>query len=895
MSLWRQFTHGLRSLMNRQAADREVSDEVQQYLEEAIAAGVACGLSIEDAQRAARRELGSMTSVQEQVRSYGWENAVRSLASDLSYAGRQLRNNPGFTIISVMTLALGIGASTAIFSAVNPILFKPLPYPHPGRIMMIWSTFEGARSEIAFGSYRELAARSSTFDSMAVFEPWQPTMTGGTHPERLEGQDVSASFFRVVGVAPVLGRDFEASEDVFDGPKVVILSNRLWKRHFGRDPAILGRQIKLNGDFYTVVGVMPSTYENVLSPAAEIWTPMQYDTREITTNFDTGEWGNHLRMVGRLKPGISREQGAQELDEIAHDPWKQFPRPRWASLEHGLIVNSLQDDIARGVKPALFAVIGAVILVLTIACVNVINLLLARSAQRRGEFAVRAALGASRGRIVRQLVTESLLLSLLGGTLGMGVAAAGVRALIALSPSGLPRLDAISVDAVSFVFALAVTTLVGLATGLIPALQISSSELNLGLQLSSRRSAGDHSWTRRALVVTEVALAVILLVSAGLLLRSMRRLFSVNPGFNPTHLLTMQVQTSGHQFDDLASAPGAGSAKRRRFFEQALEAVRGVPGVQQAAFTSVLPLSDDPDWVSTYGAHFEKDDRDPQSGFDVFRYAVSPEYCETMRITLLSGRCINEGDTASAPQAALISESLAKSEFTGENPLGRRLHVGPTNRPWYTVVGVVGDVKQTSLAVDNPDAVYLSTEQTWFADDTLSFVIRTRGDPAALAPAIKEAIWSVDKDQPIVRVATMDDLLAVSEAERHFVLTLFEIFGIVALVLASVGIYGILSGSVTERTREIGVRAALGASRRDILALVLGQGMRLTALGIIIGLCGALAASRVLVTLLFGVSRLDLITYLGVVALLALVSAIACWMPAWRAVRVDPSITLRVE
>lgn len=894
MSLWRQITHGLRSLVRRSAADRDLSEEVRQYFDDATAAWIERGLGAEDARRAARLELGSLTAAQEQVRSYGWENALRILAADLSYAARQMRGNPGFAIVSVLTLALGIGASTAIFSAVDPILFKPLPYPHASRVMMIWNRYQGVRSEIAFGNYLELASRSHTFDAISVFEPWQATMTGGAHPERLNGQDVSASFFRVMGVSPALGRDFKASEDVFHGPKVVILSDKLWRRHFNGDPAILGRQIKLDDDFYIVVGVMPRTYENVLAPAAELWTPMQFDAREIATDFDTSDWGNHFFMAGRLKPGISRAEGIQELAEIARTPWLQFPRPRWAALKEGLIVDSLQEDLAHGVKPALLAVMGAVILLLAIACVNVINLLLARSAQRQGEFAVRAALGASGGRIVRQLITESLLLATLGGAFGMGVAVAGVRALIALSPPGLPRLDAIAVDGWAFVFALAIATLIGVLTGLIPAVQISRGQLHVGLQKSGRRAATDHAKVRSALVVTEVALALILLVSAGLLLRSMRRLLGVDPGFNPSHLLTMQVQTSGHQFlDYVAGAPGAGSARRRRFFEQTLEAVRRVPGVRQAAFTSVLPLSDDPDWVNTYGARFDKDDR--HGGWNVFRYAVSPDYCETMRIPLLSGRCLNEGDTASAPQAALISESLAKSEFPGQSPLGNRLHVGPTDRPWYTVVGVVGDVKQTSLAVDQPDAVYLSTEQTWFADDTLSFVVRTRGDPAALARAVEDAIWSVDKDQPIVRVATMDDLFAASEAERRFVLTLFEAFGMVALALAAVGIYGILSGSVTERTREIGVRAALGATRGDIVGMVLRQGMRLTALGVAIGLCGAAVASQMLATLLFGVSRLDPITYVGVIALLGVVAAVACWMPAWRAARVDPSITLRAE
>ena len=893
MSLWRQLTRGLHSLIHRTSANQDVADEVQQYLEDATAAWMARGLSAEDAKRAVQLEMGSTTVVQEQVRSYGWENAVRTMASDLRYAVRQLRSNVGFAVVSVCTLALGIGASTAIFSALNPILFEPLPYPHAGRILMIWNTFQGTRSEIAFGTYRELAERNRSLDALAIFEPWQPAMTGGTQPERIEGQSVSASFFRVLGVAPSLGRDFHTGEDVRNGPRVVILSDALWRRHFQGDRAAIGRQIKLDDDNYTVIGVMPPRFENVLSPGAAIWTPVQYDTGQLATQFDTWAWGNHLHMAGRLKAGIRKDQAVGELAQIASTPWAEFPRPRWASLQHGLIVDSLQDDITHGVKPALLAVLGAVILVLLIACVNVVNLLLARNAQRQGEFAVRAALGASQLRIVRQLITESMLLALLGGTLGLGVAFAGVRALIALSPPGLPRVDAITVNTVAFAFALGVTTLIGLVTGLVPALHLWREKVRPGLQQNSRRTASGHSWTRSALVVTEVALALILLVGAGLLLRSMQRVLGVDPGFNPVRLLTLQVQTSGHQFDNLPSAPGVGDSVRRRFFEQALRAVRRVPGVKQAAFTSLLPLSDDPPVVGLYGAQFE--DEDSQTGHNVFRYAISPDYCQTMGIRLLGGRYLDERDSASAPQAALISESLAKSHFPGQNAIGKRLHVGPRNKPWYTIVGVVGDVKQTSLAIDQPDAVYLTTGQTWFADDTLSFVVRTEGDPATLASAVTNAIWSVDRNQPIVRVVAMESLVAVTEAERHFVLTLFEVFGAVALVLAAVGIFGILSGSVTERTREIGLRAALGASRGDILALVLGQGMRLTGLGVVIGFCAALAASQALTTLLFGISRLDPIAYLGVITLLAVVAAIACWTPAWRAARVDPAITLRSE
>jgi putative ABC transport system permease protein len=893
MSFWRQVTRGLRGLMHAKQADQDIADEVRQYFEDAVAAGIEGGLTLAQARHAARVEWGNSTAAEEQVRAAGWENGIRTVAADLRYAMRQLRAHPGFALITVVTLALGIGASTAIFSAVKPILFAPLPYPHGSRILMIWNTYQGSRSEIAFGTYRELLERSRSFAALSAFEPWQPALTGATQPERLEGQSVSAAFFRVLGITPVLGRDFRDSEDSFRGPKVVILSDRLWRRLLHGDRAAIGRQIKLDDDNYTVIGVMPRSFEDVLSTSAELWTPEQYDTRQLVTQFSSWEWGNHLHLVGRLRPGIDRDQAARELAAIAAHPAAEFPRPRWAALDRGLIVDALAEDIARSVKPALLAVLGAVLLLLAIACVNVCNLLLARSAQRRGEFAVRAALGAARTRIVRQLLTESLLLALLGGLLGIGVAWAGVRALIAISPPGLPRLAEITIDGFALLFACGITSLVGVLTGLVPALHLSYGTLQPGLERGSRRSAGDPSLTRKALVVTEVALALMLLVNAGLLLRSMQRLLTVDPGFRTDHMLALQVQTSGHQFDDRSDAPGAGSLARRRFFAQALEAVRGVPGVQQAAFTSLLPLSDDPPVAGEYGAQFEGDN--PEGGRNVFRYAVSPDYCQTMGIPLRRGRLLNEHDNATAPQAALLSESLARTQFPQQDPIGKRLHIGPRDRPWYTVVGVVGDVKQTSLAIDQPDAVYLSTEQSWFADDALSFVVHSAGDAAALTPAVKRAIWSVDPDQPIVRVTTLEQLRTLSEARRRFVLTLFAAFGLAALALAVVGIYGVLSGAVAERTREIGVRVALGATRGDILALVLGQGLRLTLAGVLIGWAASAAASRGLATLLFGISGLDPATYCGVAAVLACASAIACWMPAWRAAQVDPAITLRAE
>lgn len=809
---------------------------------------------------------------------------MHGLIQDFRYGVRMLAKSPGFTAVAVLTLALGIGANTAIFSAVSPILFEPLPYPHASRIVMIWDIFQGSRSDVTFHTYREVASRNYSFDAVSVMEPWRPTMTGPAEPERLEGQSVSANYFCVLGISPALGRDFQASDDVFRGPRVAILSSGLWQRRFGSDRGIIGHGVTLDGNIYEVVGVMPQGFENVLAPSAEIWSPMQYNAGNIT-DLNSTEWGHHLRMSGRLRPGVSKESAAQELRAIASTPVVEFPRVPWASLKFGLMVDSLQDEVTRGVRPALLAVFGAVLLVLTIACVNVTNLVLARAGQRRAEFAMRAVLGAAPVRMVRQVLTESLLLSGLGGILGMAVAQIGVRGFVALAPTDPPRVGAISLDRNVFVFAIGVTALIGLGVGLVPALYAGRRDLQEGIQRNSRRTVGGHQTIRRALVVAEVSLAFVLLVSTGLLLRSLGRLFAVDPGFQSSHVLTMQVQTSGHKFDD--------ENVRRRFFAQALEEASRVPGVSSAAFASLLPLSEKREalTVGTYGTLFEKDQR----SYDVFLYAVTSDYFQAMGIPLRRGRFLDKRDVASTPQAVVISESLARREFPSEDPLGQRVHIGPMDRPWYTVVGVVRDVKQTSLAVIDLDAVYITPEQEWFVDDAMCLVVRARGDALALAPAIRNAVWSADKDQAIVRVATMDSLLAASAAERKFVLVLFEAFGVVALVLAATGIYGVLSGSVTERFREIGIRSALGASRVSILGLVVRQGMRLAALGSAVGLVGAALVSQALISLLFGVSRLDPITYCGVIVLLGATSAASCWAPAWRATKVDPMVALHYE
>ncbi|MGE5321845.1 MAG: ADOP family duplicated permease [Actinomycetota bacterium] len=885
MSFWRQLTHGLRVLTHRTAADQDFEDELRDYLERSTADGIAKGLSAEEARRAASIETGSASAARDQVRSAGWEDAFATFFADFRFAVRQLRSHPGFTTVAVLTLALGIGAMTAIFSVVNPVLFETLPYPDARQLVMVWEKLGGGARMPSFGTFAAVGLHSRSFEALAAMKPWQPAITGTGRPERVEGQRVSAEYFKVLSVVPERGRDFQASDDVFRGPNVAILSHRLWLRLFHSDPAIIGRVIRLDDDAFTIIGVMPADFQNVAAPQAQVWAPLQYDPALLP---DSRDWGHHLRVVGRLRSGLSRGQAAGEMETILHTAAQTYAKgyENSGGVPKGFQVDSLQADVTADVRPALLAVLGAVLLVLLIAWVNVTNLLLARGAQRRGEFAVRAALGASNSRLARQLVTESLVLSTIGGAVGMLFAEYSFRGLLALSPPELSQITRIRIDAPVFLFALIVTALIGVAIGIIPALHACRNDLQAGIQRNFVRAPGGHQRTRQTLVVAEVALALTLLVSAGLLLRSIQRLFSIDPGFRAAHVLTMQVEEAGHKYD---SPP-----QSVQFYSDALQAVRAVPGVESAGCTSQLPLSGDSD---SYGVQFEKDHSTENSS--ALRYAITPGYLEAMHIPLRSGRFFTDRDTTGSPRVAIVNESFARREFAGRDPLGQRMRMGPDElrpeRGWATIVGVVGDVKQSSLATAEEDAFYVPTTQWAFPDNVMSLAVRARGNAADLTSAVKTAIWSVDKDQPVTRVATMDRLLALSEARRRFALTIFESFAMVGLLLAGIGIYGVLSGSVTERMREIGVRSALGASRSDILALILRQGMSLTGIGVVIGLVGAMLVSGTLATLLYGISRLDPVTYIGVVVLLFVVAAASTWLPAWRAATADPSITLRSE
>jgi putative ABC transport system permease protein len=872
---WRRLVRGLAALARREQDQQDVADEVEHYVEQSAAEHRRRGLSPEEARRAARLELGSPLGVRDQVLAAGWEDRVHGWLTDVRFAWRRLKADPAFTIVTLLTLAIGIGGATAILGAVKPVLFDPLPYPDPDRVVSVWEAGrDGARNHGTFAMVRALAERSTAFERLAVARPWQPTLTGRGEPERLEARRVSAGYFEVLGVAPAMGHTVTDDDDRAGAPLAIVLSDRLWRRRFGADLGLLGAVLTLDDVPVTVVGIMPPGFQDLVAPTAQAWAPLQYELGQPRA------WGHHLRVIGRLRPGVTPEQAQRELDQLGAQVIRE-ERPESYGSEVRFEVPRLQDDLTSTVRPALLLIVGAVGLVLLMACVNVTNLLLARGVQRRGEFALRAALGASERRLARQVLVETLFLAALGALLGMGVAVTGVRALAALSPAELPRADAIRVHPGILLIGLSVTTVVGLLVALVPARQAARFDPSAELQQASSRTAGGHRRLRGALVVSEVALALMLLAGAGLLVRSLGRLFKVDPGFRAEGALSLQLQVSAQRYDDPAV---------RRFFSEVLEAVRQSPGIEAAALTTQLPLSGD---LDLYGARAEGGTA-PADDQGVFAYVVSPGYAEVMGIALRRGRTLTAQDDERAPLVALVSESFARRRFGPADPLGRRFTVGPVEQP-VTIVGVVADVRQQSLALGHTDAVYLTPAQWPFGERVMSLVARGPGEPAALAPVLRRAVWSVDPHQSVARVTTLSALVKESGALRRFALRLFQAFGLAALVLAAAGIYGVLSGAVTERTREIGVRAALGASRRQILSLVLAQALRLTVVGVALGLAGAVAAGRAMGTLLYEVSPLDPVTYIAVIGVLVPVGLLVSALPAWRAVNIDPIRTLRVD
>jgi putative ABC transport system permease protein len=878
--VWREIVAGLRTLLRAGEADREVAEELEHFRAEAEADLVAHGNSPEEARRAVRLRYGDPLPAREDVRASGWESVVDTLLSDVRLSARGLRRSPGFTVVAVLTLGLGVGATTAIVSAVRPVLLEPLDYPAADRLVFVAERGQGDLPlQTAFGTYRELLERSRSLVGLTVFRPWQPTLTGGEQPVRLEGQSVTASYFEVLGVAPAVGPGFDSAEDRPGGARQVLIAHALWRDRFDADPGVVGSAAELDGAPMTIVGILPAGFQNVTAPRARIWTLLQYDP--VPAGFDTREWGRHLEMVGRMRPGVGVGEAAAELRGIAEQPVDELPRPGWAALDGGLTLIPLKQAVIADVKPTMLVLLGAVALLIVVTCANLTILLLARGARRGGEFAMRIALGAGRRRLARYLVTEGLLLAAMGGALGVAVAHAGLSGLIAIAPPSLPRTETVAVDGPALFVALALTTVVGIVFGLAPGLHRAGADWP-DVREAGRRGSRRSRASRKALVVAELALTTVLLVAAGLLVRSAWTLFAQPLGMEPEGLVVMQVLGTGLETGDDAA---------HRFFDAALEAVRQVPGVVAAATTSQLPLSGDAD---VYGIVPDDPAATEGSVGPASRYAVAPGYLETMGIALAQGRTLDEGDVAGAPRVAVVSRSLARRLSPEGEVLGRSMRIGGMPEP-FAVVGVVEDVKHASLASDPVPAVYVTPHQWQWADRVRWIVARALSDPTALLPAMREAVWSADPDQAIVRAQAMDALIARSEARRSFVMILLAAFALSAWAVSCVGLFGVLSGSVTERTHEMGVRAALGASREGIVSLVVRQGMGMAAVGLAMGVGGALVLSDALDAMLFGVERLDAVTYIAVAALLLTGGAAASTLPAIRAGRADPVEALRRE
>jgi putative ABC transport system permease protein len=855
------------------------------------------GMSEEESLATAKRKLGNMTRIEErfyEAHRWLW---LDDLIRDVSYGLRQLRRNPGFTAVAVITLALGIGANTAIFSLISAVLLRPLPFPQAERIVQPLRQYKSftvpAISAALFDYWR---AHNEVFSHLAAFSfmPIGFNLAARGLPDRVPGVRVSAEFFQVLGVNPILGRSFLPGEDRPGGARVVVLGYSLWRTQFGRNAGLIERPITLDGQSYTVIGIMPPGFRFPVSSnfafGTDLWTPLQLPLRSRSPATD-------YAALGRLKPNITAEQAASSLTMLTQRLGKEFPGG--VDKDETAAVVPLHEQLVGNVRPALLILMAAVGLVLLIACVNVANLMLARAMARRKEIAVRTALGASRRRIVRQLTAESILLALLGGALGLLVAFGGERFLIAMSPVGVPQLDEIGLDGRVLLFTLTVSVVTGILFGLVPAVSASKSDLQQSLKEGASRAtaSGEQQKVSGILVVAETALSLILLVGAGLLLASFVRLANIDPGFDPQHVLTFETT--------LPEARYGRPAALSTFYQEVLGRLEALPGVEAAANVTALPTEMGPDLpflIETRAGSSENQ----SFGDSQYRW-VSYNYFRAMRIPLLQGRPITVDDTATSPGVVVINQAMAREFWPHQDPMGQTIIIGKGMRPEWTdrprqIVGVVGDSKDISLNEPAPTEMYVPYMQvpayitaTEVSEIPTRWVLRTKGDPNSFAAAAGKAVLSVDANVPIARVETMNDVLSSSISRWRFNMLVLGIFAALALILAAVGLYGVLSYSVAQRIHEIGIRMALGASKTDVLKLVVGQGLRLTLIGVGLGLIGALGVTRFLASLLYGIEPTDAMTLVTVSLLLSGVAVLACYIPARRAAKVDPMVALRYE
>ena len=806
---------------------------------------------------------------------------MNELSQDIRYGFRMLRARPGFTAVAVIALALGIGANTAIFSLINSVLLRPLPYPEAERLVMLEENeMGGTSSNTSYATTKDWRERSASFDNISAVRDWSVTLTGEGEPEMLRGMRVSSNYFSLLGVKPAPGREFLPEEDRPATRRVVILSYGLWQRRFGSDAEIVGKPVALSGQTFIVAGVMPRGFEDLISARlfqkAELWAPLGYD--------ESLPWAcrtcRHIQAVGRLKPSVSFDQASLEMNTISQNLLVEHPTDYAVA---GVTIIPLLDKFVGAVRPALYILLGAVGLVLLIACANVANLLLARATQRQKEIAIRSALGGSRGRLVRQLLTESVMLSVISAVVGLLLVWWGIEVLVAVAPPAILRLNEVAVDARVLGFTLALSLLTGIIFGLAPALHASKLDLNAALKEGARSSTGAGHRLRNLLAISEIALALVLLVGAGLLVRSFIRVLDVTPGFEPANLITMNVSASGTRYAEDAAV--------RAFYDEVLNRVAALPGVETTAVVNNLPLGGNKDM---YGFHVEEKPRaNPEEDPSAERYVVSTDYLHAMRIPLLAGREFTDQDTPTAPPVMLISESTARSIWPDENPIGKRVSMGGTDGPLRTIVGITGNVSHYGL--DTPPDLQAYVPQAQWTSSDMQLVVRTPADSKSLVEAVRNEIRAVDKDLPVYRVTTMEQLVSGSVAQRRFTLILLSLMAGLAATLAALGIFSVMSYSVTQRTQEIGIRMALGAKSTDVLKLVVGEGLLLALIGVGAGLAAAACLTQVMSSLLYGIGAHDPLTFSGIAVLLLGIATLACYIPARRATKVDPMVALRYE
>jgi putative ABC transport system permease protein len=804
--------------------------------------------------------------------------------NDLRFAFRQLRKSPGFAFVAVLTLALGIGANTAIFSVVDAVLLHPLAFKDPSRLVAVWETNEqpggevNHRNEVAMGNFYDWRAQNQVFEQIAALTYANFNLIGVAEPERIQGAVVSFNFFSTLGLQPAIGRSFVAEEENQAAPRSVVISHGLWQRRFGSDPNLVGQTRVLNGEQFTVVGVMPAGFE-IQFPASmkvEMWTPL----RRGSSDGDRKE--HYLYVLGRLRDGVSLEQAQAGMNVIVRQLQQQYPDTNRGT---GVNIVPLRKQLVGNIQPYLYVLFAAVGFVLLIACANVTNLMLARLAGRQKEIAVRLALGAGRGRLIRQFLTESLMLSALGSFLGLLVAAWGIEGLRRLAPPDLPRLSEISLNGPVFVWTFSILILTGILLGLAPALHASNPDLNSSLQESGRTTGGrKRNRLSRTLVISEVALALLLLVGAGLMIRSSMRLQQVNPGFEGKNLLTLNIALPRQKYKENQQA--------NFFFDQMLERIARLPGVEFAGGVDPLPMSGSD---SSTGVLIEGQPIVPSADrAEAGERLVTPGYFQAMRIPLLQGRQFTEQDRADAPRVVLVNQALAQRFFPSQRALGKRLGIEDDGKLlWAEIIGVVGNVKHRSLDAEIKPELYEPYQQ--FPRNFMSLVVRTTVEPSSTIAAIRDQVLALDRDQPVFEIKTMEELLSHSLAQSRFIMLLLGIFSALAMALAAVGIYGVMACFVTRRHKEIGIRMALGAQKSDVLKLVVVEGMGLAVIGIVLGLAASFALTRIIANLLFGIGPTDPATLIAVSLLLTSVAFLACWIPARRAARVDPMITLRAE